>query len=1121
MVVREGRTGPGSVALEWGDLEMSDVLVGGSIVPDGTVTFLLTDVEGSTLRWEAEPDAMATAIARHYDVLDDVVAGHGGVRPEEQGEGDSVVAAFARPSDAVRAALDAQRRLTSETWPTRTPLRVRMAIHTGEARMRDQSNYVGPAIIRTARLRSIAHGGQILVSSATRDLVLDDLPEEIELLDVGVHRLKDLARPERVWQLGHPDVDTSFPPLRSLDATPNNLPIPLTTFIGRFDEIDTIVRLVLDNRLVTLMGPGGAGKTRLAQQVGAELTESYPDGVWWVDLVEVTDPELLPSAISRALSLPEDRDDRLGGVVRRLAVMRALLIFDNCEHLVDASARAADRILRGAADVRLLATSRAPLNVPGELSWRVPQLGLPSVAGDDGLDRAMQSDAVRLFADRARRVRHDFRVRADNVGDVVAICDRLDGIPLAIELAAARCKLLSPAQLLTGLTDAVGVLGGGPRTVDERHQTIERSIEWSHSLLSPDARTVLRRAGTFAGPFTLDAALAVIPDDELGAPTVLAALEELVDQSLVQADEQGSAVRFRLLETVRQFARRELTAAGEGDVLAERHADHFRERAMALWPLFHDGLSAILDQVDAEYLDLSAMLGHLEAHASPEVHAQVAMASLPAIGVRHTAEAAALGERVAVRVERGTLLEGNLRLRLALADPMNLHHVQLGLEAAVATQDPELGRSAAYWAAWSTAGEVPTVEHRDRLREAIDALGEIGEGHFAYAHWTVATLDRGMGRLDDAVRSWRRSAAETRCRRCNIMVWSEGALLALARGDLGAAEAALERAWSFAVEVRDAGFSAHVRLTEVELAAYRGAVWPAAEVEQELSLGGNPLVIGYLSQARAIGAILDGRLGGVDDDLAAAIEHLDTQWCRQNDARLRLVAVHQARGELDRASERLAELEEMAKGLDGGAALLAGIARRGAALALEDGDVAGADDRAHEALVQAATGPWPPLVVEALEVLSSVAVARESYVEAARLHGATAHLRDEIGYRYDPEPDRSRRTQDLATARRVLGDDDFDAAVSAGRGLTIDDAIAYARRARGERKRPSHGWDGLTPMERQVADLAVAGLTNAAIAERLFIGRETVKTHLSNAYAKVGVANRTQLVADAAKHGLT
>jgi hypothetical protein len=243
------------------------------------------------------------------------VQAHGGARPVEQGEGDSIVAAFSRASDAVAAAVDAQRALLSETWPTQSPLRVRMAIHTGETRLRDEGNYVGGTIVRTARLRAIAHGGQVLVSSATHDLVVDELPAPVELVDLGTHRLKDLARPERVWQLAHPELGSEFPPLASLDSVPNNLPVSLSTFIGRFDEIDTIVRLVLDNRLVTLMGPGGAGKTRLAQQVGAELVETFRGGVWWVDLVGVQDPTLLPSAISRAALFAEDRDDRLGGVL--------------------------------------------------------------------------------------------------------------------------------------------------------------------------------------------------------------------------------------------------------------------------------------------------------------------------------------------------------------------------------------------------------------------------------------------------------------------------------------------------------------------------------------------------------------------------------------------------------------------------------------------------------------------------------------------------------------------------------------------------------------------------------------------------------------------------------------
>ena len=352
MIVRDGATE------HWDEVVVSGLLAGGTVVPEGTVTFLLTDVERSTEGWEAEPDAMAAAIARHYEVLDEVVSAHHGVRPVEQGEGDSVVAAFSRASDAVLAALDAQRRLADETWPTRSALRVRMAVHTGEARLRDEGNYIGTAVIRTARMRSIAHGGQAVVSSATHDLVVDELPDDIELLDLGIHRLKDLARPEHVWQLTHPSLEATFPPLRSLDTLPNNLPVALSSFIGRTAEIDTVVRLVQDNRLVTLMGPGGAGKTRLAQQVGAELADLFRDGVWWVDLVEVTDPELLPSAISRALSFPEDRMDRIGGVARRLAAKRLLIILDNCEHLAGGCAEVSTEILRRCPDVAILATSR-------------------------------------------------------------------------------------------------------------------------------------------------------------------------------------------------------------------------------------------------------------------------------------------------------------------------------------------------------------------------------------------------------------------------------------------------------------------------------------------------------------------------------------------------------------------------------------------------------------------------------------------------------------------------------------------------------------------------------------------------------------------------------------------
>jgi predicted ATPase/class 3 adenylate cyclase/DNA-binding CsgD family transcriptional regulator len=1121
MVARDGRTRRIGPDLLGGGGLVTELTLPGRVVPDGTVTFLLTDVEGSTRRWEVEPEPMGAAVDRHYEILDQVIGAHGGIRPVEQGEGDSVVAVFTRAADAVAAALDAQRRLEAEVWPTSAPLRVRIALHTGDARRRGESNYVGPAIVRTARLRAIAHGGQVIVSSATRDLVVDDLEERTGLVDLGSHRLKDLARPEHVWQLTHPDLQTQFPPLRSLDASPNNLPVPLSTFIGRFDEIDTVVRMVLDNRLVTIMGPGGAGKTRLAQQVGAELVESFPDGVWWIDLVEVSDPALLPSAISRALGLAEQRDDRLGGLARRLADKRTLVILDNCEHVAEAAADAADAVLTAGREVAVLATSRGPLSVPGELSWRVPQLRLPTPTGTDVLDAAARSDAVRLFVDRAVRARSDFVLTDDNVLDVAAICERLDGIPLAIELAAARCRLLSPAQLLVALTDAMSALGSGPRTVDARHQTIERSIEWSHSLLTPTARIVLRRLGVFASSFTVEGATAVCAGDGVDPPQVVTEIERLLDQSLVQMDDQGREPRFRMLETVRQFARRELAAAGELDVVAARHADHFRTRALGLWPLFHEGMVELLDQADAEHRDLVAMLEHLREHATPEEHAEVAMACLPTIGVRHTAEAAALGMKVAERVDGTSLLGGRLHMRLALADPTNPFHVGMSVQAAMATGDPDLTAHADFWSRWQAAGAEPTIAARDELHAALGRLREHGEEHFSRAHWTVAAVDRGMGRLHEAVAEWQLAATETVCKRCNTTVWGDGALLALARGDLGAARAALEKAHGFAAEVRDAAFSANVRLTEVEVAAYSGSRWPAAEVEADLVAGSqNPNAVGYLSEARAIGRLLEGDLG-IDDDIAASLQVLDALWAKRTGARLRLITACHARGDHARAATMLDELEDVAKRFDAGPAVLAQAAHRRAALELDTGDVASAEELAHEALVQAAAGPWPPYVIDALELLACVAIARDSHAEGVRLHGAAQHLRDDAGYRYLVEPERGRLQRAIDSARGALGDDELTAARAAGQGLTLDDAIAYARRARGERKRPAHGWDALTPMERQVAQLAIAGLANAEIAERLFIGRETVKTHLSNTYAKVGVANRAQLVADAARHGIT
>lgn len=471
-----------------------------------------------------------------------------------------------------------------------------------------------------------------------------------------------------------------------------------------------------------------------------------------------------------------------------------------------------------------------------------------------------------------------------------------------------------------------------------------------------------------------------------------------------------------------------------------------------------------------------------------------------------------------------SVLGGHLHLQLALVDPTMPRHAGIVVAAAEATGDPDLQVHAAFWGGWKDAVEDPTPQAVGALVAARQGLEDIDENHFSRAYWIVTGIQRAIGRHAEARRDWELAAAKTVCKRCNVMVWSEGALLALADGDLEAAQEALERAEGFALEVRDAGFQAHVRLTETEVAAYADKTWPATEIATELDEGlmtEHPLIIGYLSEARAVGRIIDGELAGADSDLSRAVAHLDDGWPKRTEARLRRAAIRQALGDSVGASEIIADMRERAAIWEAGPWLLGQIDQRAAALALDAGDVGGADDLAHRSLSDAWLGPWPPLVVNALELLTSIAVARESHIEAGRLYGAASNQRDAIGFRMDTEPERSRLARDLAAAREALGDAPFDDACHEGRRLSLDEAVAYARRARGERKRPSHGWDGLTPTERQVAELALSGLTNADIAARLFVGRETVKTHLSSVYAKVGVANRTQLVADAARRGIT
>ncbi|HEX2084961.1 MAG TPA: hypothetical protein VHF89_04710, partial [Solirubrobacteraceae bacterium] len=516
------------------------------------------------------------AIARHYEILDEAIARHGGARPVEQGEGDSVVAAFTRARDAVASALDAQRALLAEDWPPDAQLRVRMALHTGDAQLRDEGNYFGGAVNRCARLRAVAHGGQVLLSGATAELVVDHLPDGADLSDLGMHRLRDLGRAERVFALVHPDLLESVPPPRSLDQVPNNLPVQLTSFVGRGRELVELETLLASTRLLTLAGAGGCGKTRLALQLAADALDRFPDGAWCLELAPLSDPGLIESALATTVGVrPLPGQTSLEAAVFHLAAQRALVLLDNCEHVLETCAHVAEVLLHGCLGVTVLATSREPLGVGGETTWRVPSLSLPPEQTGDVSQSLGSSDAMRLFSERATKVHPSFAVTSDSAAHVAQICQELDGIPLAIELAAARVRVLSPEQIAERLDDAFRLLTSGSRTALPRHRTLRGTMDWSYRLLSEREQVLLGRLAVFAGSFSLEAAEEVCAGAPLEAEDILDGVAALVDKSLVVMEPGDAEARYRLLETVRQYGAEQLTAAGAVERYRERHARHF------------------------------------------------------------------------------------------------------------------------------------------------------------------------------------------------------------------------------------------------------------------------------------------------------------------------------------------------------------------------------------------------------------------------------------------------------------------------------------------------------------------------------------------------------------------
>ncbi|HKY48432.1 MAG TPA: adenylate/guanylate cyclase domain-containing protein, partial [Acidimicrobiia bacterium] len=573
--------------------------------PTGTVTFLFTDIEGSTRLWENDHDGMAEAVSTHDRLIRQTIAAHDGYIFSTGG--DSFCAAFARPEEAVAAAVESQLQLGRHPWPANTPIRVRMAVHAGKASERD-GDYFGSVPNRCARLLAVGNGGQILMSAVAHSLVREQPPGQVSFRDMGEHRLRDLAEPERVFTVVHPGFESPIETLRSLDVLPTNLPAQLTSFVGRDQELEEATKLLGGTRLLTIAGVGGSGKTRLSLQIAVDALDHYRDGVWLVELAPVAEPEGVLRAVATTLGLREMPGQALEEtLIDHLRHRRLLLILDNCEHLIDPAARLTQKMLAAAPELSVLATSREMLGVPGEVPYQLRSMSLPD--HDAPLTTVGHFDSVRLFAARAESARAGFRVNESNAASVAQLCRRLDGIPLAIELAAARLRVLAPEQIAARLDDRFRLLTGGSRTVLPRQQTLQATIDWSYDLLDEPEKLLFERLSAFQGGFTLEAAEAVCAGGRIDPGDILDLVSHLVDKSLVGPFESSEGVRYRLLETLRQYGRDRLAMRGETEAVRKSHALYFRGLVEDALPQLRGPEEKVwLDRLETEHDNLRQAL---------------------------------------------------------------------------------------------------------------------------------------------------------------------------------------------------------------------------------------------------------------------------------------------------------------------------------------------------------------------------------------------------------------------------------------------------------------------------------------------------------------------------------
>ena len=1098
-------------------------------LPSGTVTFLISDVADSTGSSEASRAVTAEALSRYEEIVTAAVVANRGARAPDHDAHGVVVCVFARASDAACAARDAQLALRREPWPSGLEPAVRMALHTGEAHLREGRFYSGPDLDRCTRLVALAHGAQVIVSRTTHELLDGQSPEGFSFRHLGKYRLGGLGRAAVVHQLCHHGLAASFPPLTRPVDSPSNLPVVASSFVGRAHELAEILELLSRAHLATLTGSGGCGKTRLALEAGRALLAGSPDGVWWVDLAPVSDPSLVPVVALAALGGRADVGaDPLAALAAFVADRDLVILIDNAEHLLDACARLCRFVLENAPGVRLLVTSREPIGIDGEWVWRVPSLPTPET--DAAVDGVLRSDAGRLFEERARQARADFRVTDDNATAVTRICRRLDGIPLAIELAAARVRVISPERIAAGLDDRFRLLTGGPRGSVPRQQTLQSSVEWSHELLGTNEQLAFRRLAVFCGGFTLAAAEAVIADDELPRAAVLDLLTRLVDKSLIISEATGDQPRHRLLETMRQYAHDRLSESGELETLRDRHL--------------------------AWCVDLAA-------NAEPELTSSHQVPSLYMLEREHENLRAAFDWAYASRAGRSLWsLAGNLAHFWVLHGHFAEASHTIERAAAVGDEVPLDEQLAGRWAsAYTTffSGRFERAAH-----EAREVLGQARRCHddriVARALCTLGATEMffdgptARAHLHEAV-------ALTTARGEDY--WRREALTLIAQthlfqDDYGPAQAAFAAACTpsdLPLSEQQAAwihvFRAHVAFGSGELRESRAEAEAAMRVTDRTGdpaaaaiamhfLGAVairegqaneivPVLRERLDQSIGIGAkhgippvavslaLAEGAAGrpaaglALLDDPTLDIDNLGGLYPRviQHTATAMLrVAVGAYESALAATNEAL----EYASALDSRFADTTLLHVLGW-IDLVEGRPIRAEERGHAALSAALAGPFPAEIADALRLLGLVAAAMDSPVEATRLLAAAEALAVVRGGRCTifsalvGAPDTS-------SLRTALGERAFDEAWTEGAALSFDAAVAYASRARGKRRRPSFGWDSLTPTELSVAELVAEGCTNQQIGKRLFVSAGTAKTHLAHILAKLGFTNRAEIAAE-------